>query len=813
MYRLQLKLSVFMLLCGLFTHSQDLGQIGKAKLFKTTGGIAANVVGYEGAANRAPFTYFLTGAININVSGVFNVPLSFSYSNLKFTSSNPFSFNRLSIHPSYKWVTTHIGDVSMTFSPYTLNGHQFTGFGADLTPEGPLQFSVMYGRLLEASEFNTEDAQSEPAFKRIGYGFKTHYKKENYGVGVVLFKAKDDENSIENPVPLELEVQPQENIVASLEANVQPLSKLNLALVYASSVITENLNTEGAATSSVLGRLIDANASTNTYKAYNATVSYQIGQGTVGAGYEYIDPQYRTFGAYFFNNDLEHVTVNATQAIFNNKVTVAVNGGIQRDDLDNTKSSQLQRVVSAVNIGYTPNEKLNIATSYSSFQSFTNIKNQFERINEVNLQASAVDTLDFQQISQNATLNTNYTFKATETKTQNLNLDVSYQEAVSRQGGTTTANGDSKFYNASTSYALGYPAHHFSISAAFNATYNTIAADESIIFGPSLAISKQFLEKKLRTTSALSYNQSQTNGSTEAEVANLRLNGAYTLKEKHNLTLSVLTQLRTANETSQDFTVTFGYNYTFDNLTPGPRQPKRKKTSSLNDAPVQFTYRDSVYGKTQGEIYRKLVQLQTNSHFAFIPKQKKEQLTAQREALATLNHAEEFKLKAIAFLDDLYSYEDFVAGYDARVFSILTELGKDMKRLDYTFEKSYVRAAQALENHGLHKRTVAERATAAPALQNAYNARLKHKKEAQARLVAHRWMLPLIEGYTNLAHVRQPDAYLKAVMTAEKEVMYEMKENGKTKQEIELYLISKMIAYYCKVSVEHTDPEDFELKY
>ncbi len=803
-----------MLLCSTYiTYSQDLGQIGKAKLFKVTGGVAANVVGYEGSADRAPFTYVLTGNVNINVSAVFNIPFSFAYSNLKFNSSHPFTFNRLSIHPSYKWVKTHIGDVNMTFSPYTLNGHQFTGFGADLTPEGPLQFSMMYGRLLEASEFNAEDAQSEPAYKRMGYGFKTHYKKERYGLGMVVFTAKDDQNSIENPLPLEFELQPKENIVASLEANVQPTAKLNVAVVYAASLLTEDVNADGSASASPLNGLIATNASTNTYKAYNANVTYQIGQGTVGAGYEYIDPEYRTFGAYFFNNDLEHVTVNASQAIFNNKVTVAVNGGVQRDDLDNTKSSQLQRVVAAVNIGVTPNEKLNIATSYSSFQSFTNIKNQFERINDVALQAAAIDTLDVQQISQNATLNTNYTLKTTATQTQNLNLDLSYQDAVSRQGGTVTAQGDSKFYNGSTSYALGYPERNFTISTAFNATYTTTGNDDNLIFGPSLAVSKQFLEQKLRTTGTLGYNQSQTNGTTETTVTNLRLNGAYTLKEKHNFSLSLLSQLRTGLRKATDVTLTFGYNYTFDDLSPGPKAQQPKKRSHFNATPVQFTYRDSVYGKTQGAITRQLAHLQEHSHFAFIPKSKKAVLTAQREALALENNAEAFKLKAIAFLEGLYSYEDFVAGYDARVFSILTELSKDMKRLDYTFEKSYVRAVQALQNHGLHQRTTAERAKAAPAAQEAYKARLQHKKEAQARLVAHRWMLPLIKSYTSIAQVQQPDTHLKTVMTAEKDAMYAMQEAGKTKQELELYLITKLIDYYCKASVAHTNPDSIELNY
>ena len=74
------------------------------------------------------------------------------------------------------------------------------------------------------------------------------------------------------------------------------------------------------------------------------------------------------------NNDLENITVNASQTIFDNKVTIAVNAGLQRDDLDNIKSSQLKRIVSAVNLGYNASDKLNFTGGYSNFQSYTNIK-------------------------------------------------------------------------------------------------------------------------------------------------------------------------------------------------------------------------------------------------------------------------------------------------------------------------------------------------------------------------------------------------------------------------------------------------------
>ena len=73
----------------------------------------------------------------------------------------------------------------------------------------------------------------------------------------------------------------------------------------------------------------------NYFNALNVSFDYPAGNGTIGAGYERIDPNYKTLGAYFFNNDLENITVNASQTIFDNKLNLSVNAGLQQDNLDN----------------------------------------------------------------------------------------------------------------------------------------------------------------------------------------------------------------------------------------------------------------------------------------------------------------------------------------------------------------------------------------------------------------------------------------------------------------------------------------------
>ena len=143
-------------------HAQDVEAIVKSskKPIKVSGGVGTDHVFYasEGMANRrnAPYQYYINGNLNFQFFKEFNLPITFSFSNQQFNYSQPLnqqSFNQFGISPRYKWATAHIGWRSMSFSPYSLNGHTFLGAGVELTP-GKWNISAMYGRLLKAEEYD-----------------------------------------------------------------------------------------------------------------------------------------------------------------------------------------------------------------------------------------------------------------------------------------------------------------------------------------------------------------------------------------------------------------------------------------------------------------------------------------------------------------------------------------------------------------------------------------------------------------------------------------------------------------------------------
>ncbi len=111
-----------LLLLTAFTQEIEIEKLKdmKAKdLLKFNGSISANSIFYagNGGTNREPFTYFINGMLNIRVANLIDVPLSFNLTNAGRSFNLPTTPSRIGLHPKYKSITGHLGDVSMVFSP------------------------------------------------------------------------------------------------------------------------------------------------------------------------------------------------------------------------------------------------------------------------------------------------------------------------------------------------------------------------------------------------------------------------------------------------------------------------------------------------------------------------------------------------------------------------------------------------------------------------------------------------------------------------------------------------------------------------
>lgn len=561
--------AAYLIVNSMIANAQNLEMIGKEKPFSVTGGVSLNqiVYGVRGIESRRdPYTYYASGNVNFSLYG-WSCPLSFSVSDQNTSFQQP--FNQYSLHPTYKWATAHAGYISATYSPYTVSGHMFLGGAIDLAPEGKFKFSALYGRFLKAVEpDSTQENPPQPAFERMGYGFKAGYGDGNDFVNIITFHAQDDINSIQY-VPENEDILPQENLVMSIAAGKSFLKHFLVKAELAASALSRDTRAEEADQEHLLAKakfLYTPRTSSAYYKALKTSLNYQQDGYTLGVAYERIDPQYRTLGAYYFNNDLENITGNGAVAILQGKMNIAVSAGRQRDNLDGSKVSTMHRTVGSVNVGFAPTQKINLGLSYSNFQTFTNIRSQFANVNQLTPYDN-LDTLNFTQISQNATLTAMYMFGKNENRRQSLNCNLTFQDAADKQG-DVKQNSGVQFYNLNTAYALSLVPTNTTVSVSFNTTLNKSTSVNSKTLGPTLAVSQSFFDKKLRTTLSSSYNSTYTNSERISTVVNGRINGSVSMQKKHNLNLSLVVVNRSNNSEGAaqeftEFTGTLGYSYSF----------------------------------------------------------------------------------------------------------------------------------------------------------------------------------------------------------------------------------------------------------
>ena len=538
---------------------------GKNKPVSFNGGLSAGGIHYTGNesfSGRQTWTYYLNGNLNMNIYGLVDIPVSVNLANLGSDLSYPSLPNRLSLHPSYKWATAHIGDVAMTFSPYTLNGHQFTGGGVDLTP-GKFKISAMGGRLMREVPYSTGNLSMMPNYERWGYGAKAQYDDEKYSIGMIYFWAKDNKNESMMFQLDSLGILPMQNSAISWNVGIKLIKNLTFTAEYGLSILTRDFRATRK-NDNFIDDVLNRKTSTDIYNAFNARLNYQLMKNTIGIGYERIDPQYQTLGAYYFNNDFENITLNyARPFLKEDKANIAVSFGVQRDNLDKTKEETSNRYVGSVNLNYNPTEDLQFGLNFSTFQSHRNVRSQFDLINEMSPYDN-MDTLRFTQLSQNLDASAMYTFQKSEASAQRLNLNASYQEAADRQGGISLSGNVSRFLNTALGYGLTLIPQSINITTSINGTYSYAGMITSYMVGPMAGITTSFFDKTLSCGFSTSYNVNIVEGNEQGRVLNCRANASYRFWKSHNLNANFVWQNRNLpTKITYAITTTVTYSYSF----------------------------------------------------------------------------------------------------------------------------------------------------------------------------------------------------------------------------------------------------------
>lgn len=559
---LNYTLTASLFLIGLMpTQAQDVEQVLQAPLLATNGGLSFSQIGNfspDTSSRAEPYSYYLSGNLNMNIKGVVNLPFSFAYTNNQINSNLPQPFNRFSMSPSYKWLTTHIGYASMSFSPYTLAGHEFLGGGVELTPVKQFKFTALYGRFRKASGMDT--LGTEPAYRRMGGGFKAGYLNEKMDFSVNLFKAKDVANSLRFLPTDSLYLKPQDNLTGGFNAHIKMVKSVDFKVEYGFSAMNHDISKYDSIPFEE-NFFLTKTGDKAYYHAFKSGLSQTSALGTIGASYERVAPNYKTLGAYYFNNDFENITANFSTSI-KQRVNLSADGGYQRDNLQNQKTNGSARFIYSGNVSAVVTKKLNWSASVSNIQTHVYIKDIYNEVTQVN-EFQNLDTLSFTQLSLTASSNMNYVLQATKEKRQNLNVGFTYQEASEQQEDDQRFVGN-QIYNTTASYQFSLIPQRLNISTSVNHNRNQMPDNLLTVMSYNFSIQKAFFEK-LKVSFISTYSNSSGPAGTVANIVNLRLTSGYTLAKRHNFNLSgAMVNNNGIQGTSTQYSVNMAYSYMFN---------------------------------------------------------------------------------------------------------------------------------------------------------------------------------------------------------------------------------------------------------
>ena len=356
-------------------QSQNLEGLSRQKPVLLSGGLTARTIFYDanGIPNRRqPFSYIFTGSPTISIFNSFTIPISFTYSEQDRSFRQP--FNQFGMSPYYKWITIHVGYRNINYSQFTLAGHTILGAGIELHP-GIFRFGFITGWFNRATPVDTSSKSFQP------FTYSNHGTAAKIGIGkgvdffeVSMLKAKDDINSVHPPVDYIGTVTPGENIVVGINGQIKFLKNFTFALEAATSLYTRNLENSTPLSDStnkgitkILGNFISTNSTTERYNAIQTSLLYHEKIFSAKLQYRRVDPDYKTMGAYFFNNDIENITFAPSLNLLKNKFRFGGSIGFQHDNLLKQKQTTSSRVIGSANLSAELNEHFGIDFSYSNY--------------------------------------------------------------------------------------------------------------------------------------------------------------------------------------------------------------------------------------------------------------------------------------------------------------------------------------------------------------------------------------------------------------------------------------------------------------
>jgi hypothetical protein len=396
----------------------------------------------------------------------------------------------------------------------------------------------MYGRFNKATVLDTLQGIyiENFSYRRTGAAFKLGYGTPDNSFDLIALKAKDHPTTVplnERSFLDSLRIFPAQNLVTGYQARFSIIkSKLifesdgALSLFTSDSrpgVVEDSIDLEGV---ELFEPFTEVNYSSELYGALQASLTYKIRMMSLRLQYRYVEPNYKSMGAYFLNNDLENITISPSLVLFGGKARFTGSIGVQRDNLQQLKSATSRRVIGAANLAMEFNEQLGLDLSYTNFSNS-------QRARTVRF----ADSLRVAQSTQNFSITPRF-IKSSALHSNALLLSFNYNQFEEYNATRTLEETGSDIITQMwfATYQHGFLASRSSLFATVNYARLGNNLIEDINKGLTIGGTKSMLSNKILLSLSSGYILTERNGA-EGKILNESLQARYSPDRRNTISV------------------------------------------------------------------------------------------------------------------------------------------------------------------------------------------------------------------------------------------------------------------------------------
>ena len=313
------------------------------------------------------------------------------------------NYNQLSLSPKIGTFQVLLGTQIPQYSELTTGDLPIFGAGGEWSPR-KFRIAAFYGLSQRGTDFDTL-TQNPGSYRRISMSAKIGFGHED-STHIYLIGTKHTDNPQSAMVSPEGE-RPQENVVSSVNAKILLFKKFFMQGELAVSAFTSDLMASNLESDS-----FKLNVSRTILSIFNPKLSSSFGAAGIGAlGYNgknwgfrgigrLYSSDFRTLNYPFLQSDRLEWLIEPRFNLLQNKVSFTGSIGERRDNLLNNKIATAYQTLGSANLSIQLTPQWGVSGSFSNFGIRNTITN---------------DTFRLQNVSQNLSVTSNYTFNLKST--------------------------------------------------------------------------------------------------------------------------------------------------------------------------------------------------------------------------------------------------------------------------------------------------------------------------------------------------------------------------------------------------------------